>query len=161
MTSRVSRLFQPGQQRPRVFLPDFWMKLLETPTVGLERLPAYAALFEVDPRMSRLDVREYLTKIYKLPVRDVRIRMVLGEIEWSHPKDLVFRKALWKEEDRKHAYVYFRTDFVAKFADLFRKVDDDGEADVESARKALQASPAHQNEAFVNRDRAGVGRLLP
>jgi len=53
MTSRIHRLWFPGDGRPRVFLPDFWIKLLEPQKVGYMRLPKNAAMFEVDLRMSR------------------------------------------------------------------------------------------------------------
>lgn len=89
-------------------MPDFWMKLVESPKKGYMRLPRNAAAFEVDLRMSRFDVREYLEKIYKYPVRDVRIMVKMGEITWDLPKDRERRRALWKEEDKKIAFVFFR-----------------------------------------------------
>ncbi|KAI1701297.1 hyaluronan / mRNA binding family domain-containing protein [Ditylenchus destructor] len=64
--------WQPSNPQVRIFLPDFWIKLVETQKAGKYRLPKNAVKFEVDLRMSRYDVREYLEKIYKLPVRDVR-----------------------------------------------------------------------------------------
>ena len=54
------------------------------------------------------DVREYLEKIYKFPVRDVRTMNVMGEITWDFPLDREKRKALWKDEDKKVAYVFFK-----------------------------------------------------
>jgi len=33
-----------------VFLPDFWMRLIEVPKFGAARLPKNMAKFEVDPR---------------------------------------------------------------------------------------------------------------
>jgi hypothetical protein len=56
MTTRVQRLWFPGDGRPRVFLPDFWLKLLEPPKAGYMRLPKNAAMFEVDLRMSRYGI---------------------------------------------------------------------------------------------------------
>ena len=50
MTSRISRLWQPGNPQTRVFFPDFWIRVVETPKVGYKRLPKNAAKFEVDPR---------------------------------------------------------------------------------------------------------------
>lgn len=48
MTSRIARLWQPGNPQARVFLPDFWIKMIETSSVGRNQLPKNAALFEVD-----------------------------------------------------------------------------------------------------------------
>ncbi|VDK71540.1 unnamed protein product [Anisakis simplex] len=75
MTTRIHRLWQPSNPQFRVFLPDFWVKVVEAPTYGRKRLPKNCVKFEVDKRMSRHDVREYLEKIYQLPVRDVRIEV--------------------------------------------------------------------------------------
>jgi ribosomal protein L23 len=77
MCTRIPRLWQPGDPQTRVYLTDFWLHLIQIPNVGREALPSNAALFEVHPSMSRLDVRQYLEKIYRLPVRDVRIRVCL------------------------------------------------------------------------------------
>lgn len=48
MSSRVARLWQPGNPQARVFLTDFWIKLVETSPIGRGQLPKNAALFEVD-----------------------------------------------------------------------------------------------------------------
>lgn len=75
MCSRIPRLWQPGDPQTRVYLTDFWLRFIQSASCGYKQLPDNAALFEVDPRMSRMDIRQYLEKIYKLPVRDVRIRV--------------------------------------------------------------------------------------
>lgn len=54
--------------------------------------------------MTRNDIREYLTKIYELPVRDVNTRVKMGKVEWDSVDPKV-RRALWKDIDRKYAYV--------------------------------------------------------
>ena len=105
-------------------------------------------------RMSRLDVREYLEKIYKLPVRDVKTQVVTGEITWNAPLDVDKRKALWKEEDRKFAYVYFSKNFVFDFPVLFGK--DETETEMEKMKEFLKDDKT--NERFVNRNRAGIGK---
>ncbi|KAL3103221.1 hypothetical protein niasHS_002407 [Heterodera schachtii] len=159
MTSRISRLWQPGAPRLRVFLPDFWIKLVEQPSKGYNRLPKNAAAFEVDLKMSRMDVREYLEKIYKYPVRDVRIRVEMGDITWDHPKDRDKRRALWKEEDRKIAIVFFKKGFIAEVPDLFPGRGTDAEID---QMKKFQEQDANTfNSRFVNRERAGIGEMLP
>uniref|UniRef100_A0A914MIZ3 Large ribosomal subunit protein uL23m n=1 Tax=Meloidogyne incognita TaxID=6306 RepID=A0A914MIZ3_MELIC len=158
MTSRIHRLWFPGDGRPRVFLPDFWIKLLEPQKVGYMRLPKNAAMFEVDLKMSRFDVREYLEKIYKFPVRDVRLRNVEGNITWDNPLDKQKRRALWKDEDKKIAFVFFKKDFVAEFPNLFTGEEDADEKRLEQMR---QGNPNKLNIDFINKDRAGVGEMLP
>jgi len=49
-----------------------------------------------------------LEKIYKFPVRDVRLRNVEGNITWDNPLDKQKRRALWKDEDKKIAFVFFK-----------------------------------------------------
>lgn len=77
MCTRIARLWQPGDPQIRVYLTDFWLHYIQTPKVGRDALPSNGALFEVHPSMSRMDVKQYLEKIYNLPVRDVRIRVSL------------------------------------------------------------------------------------
>lgn len=55
--------------------------------------------------MTRLDVKNYLEKIYKIPVLGVRIHVAPGEYKKSSKGYIV------KEEDYKLAYV----DLVCKF----------------------------------------------
>lgn len=40
----------------------------------------------------------------------------MGDISWSTPLDFQYRKAMWKEEDKKIAYV-----FMVRF-EVFRRV---------------------------------------
>uniref|UniRef100_A0A914GUD6 Large ribosomal subunit protein uL23m n=1 Tax=Globodera rostochiensis TaxID=31243 RepID=A0A914GUD6_GLORO len=159
MTTRIPRLWQPGCSRPRVFLPDFCIKLVEQPKRGYKRIPRNAAVFEVDLRMSRLDIREYLEKIYKFPVRDVRTYVKIGDITWDYPKDVEKRKALWKEEDRKIAFVFFRKDFIAEIPDLFSGQGSDEE--INKMEKYQEQDLNAFNRRFVNRERAGIGEMLP
>uniref|UniRef100_A0A0N5AR97 Large ribosomal subunit protein uL23m n=1 Tax=Syphacia muris TaxID=451379 RepID=A0A0N5AR97_9BILA len=105
MSSRIKRLWQLGNPQLRVFLPDFWVRIVDTPKCGPGRLPKNCVKFEVDKRMSRHDVREYLEKIYELPVRDVRT-FVKEDIDWLKVNVAKYRRALWKEEERKYAYVF-------------------------------------------------------
>ncbi|TKR80880.1 hypothetical protein L596_014867 [Steinernema carpocapsae] len=149
MTTRLARVWQPGNSQVRVFLPDFWVKLLETPDHGRRRLPKNALKFEVDTKMSRDDVRQYLERIYELPVRDVRIENVWGEIKWNAPKDYRYRKAMWKEDDKKMAYVFLSKDVEFKFPDIW-KVDHE-QNDLEKAREQFHRDVT--NSKFVNRDR--------
>uniref|UniRef100_A0A7E4VH25 Large ribosomal subunit protein uL23m n=1 Tax=Panagrellus redivivus TaxID=6233 RepID=A0A7E4VH25_PANRE len=157
MTTRISRLWQPGNPQNRVFFPDFWLKVVETPKVGYKRLPKNAAKFEIDQRMSRTDVREYLEKIYKLPVRDVRIENKLGDITWNAPLDKEKRRAIWKDDDRKFAYVYFAKEIEFNYPVIFTETDEVTE-DLEKMKKFLAED--HNNEKFVNRDRAGIGNFF-
>ncbi|VDN59238.1 unnamed protein product [Dracunculus medinensis] len=153
MTTRTHRLWQPGNPQLRVFLPDFWIKILQTPDYGREKLPKNCFKCEVDPRMSRYDIRQYLEKIYKLPVRDVRTAVVTGEITWDLKLDREKRKALWKEKDKKYAFVFLKKGIEFRFPEIFAK---DQETENLNKIKEQQAQLS-KNWDFVNRDRKNIG----
>lgn len=101
---------------------------------------------------------------------------VMGEITWDFPLDREKRRALWKENDKKIAYVFFKVflissfydiilfqkDFIAEFPDLFADSDFDKETKkaIDKAREMYPNANA-LNESFVNKERSGVGTLLP
>lgn len=96
MSTRWYPIYQRGNPQLRVFLPDFWMKLIK-PT---EPQPKNVVTFSVSMQMTKYDVQNYLTKIYKLPVVDVRTRIALGKT-----KQDVKYGYVTKEDDMKIAYV--------------------------------------------------------
>jgi len=96
MSTRWYPIYQRGNPQLRVFLPNFWMKLIR-PT---EEQPPNVVTFSVSMEMTKYDVRSYLEKIYKLPVVDVRTRIALGETK----KDQAYGY-ITKKDDVKLAYV--------------------------------------------------------
>uniref|UniRef100_A0A8R1TRM7 Large ribosomal subunit protein uL23m n=1 Tax=Onchocerca volvulus TaxID=6282 RepID=A0A8R1TRM7_ONCVO len=153
MSTRIYRLWQPGNPKTRVFLPDFWMKVVDPyPT----RLPKHVVKFEVDKRMTRHDVREYLEKIYNLPVREVRTLIKAGHITYDFPLDKEKRRALWKEDEKKYAYVFMKKGFEFQLPNLFEKYEEQ-----EMWDKMKQKMPDVTNAEYINRDRHGVGEFLP
>ncbi|MCP9263039.1 UDP-glucose:glycoprotein glucosyltransferase [Dirofilaria immitis] len=152
MSSRIYRLWQPGNPKTRVFLPNFWMKVVDPfPT----RLPKHVVKFEVDKRMTRYDVREYLEKIYNLPVREVRTLVKAGYITYDFPLDKEKRRALWKENDKKYAYVFMKKGFEFHVPNLFEKCEEQ-----EMWDKMKQKLPDITNAEYINRDRHGIGEFL-
>lgn len=65
--------------------------------------PAYAS-FRVPPKMTKHEIREYLTKIYDLPVRKVNTMNYEGKRKRMQWKAGVIR---FKYKDFKKAVVYF------------------------------------------------------
>lgn len=96
MSTRWYPIYQRGNPQLRVFLPNFWMKLVR-PT---EEQPANVVTFAVSTEMTKHDVKNYLEKIYKLPVVDVRTRIALGETKRDQTYGYVTKK-----DDVKYAYV--------------------------------------------------------
>ena len=58
-------LYRRGNPQLRIYLPNFWMKLLN-PEKSYVRAPPNCVTFEVSPAMTKLDVKNYLEKIYKV-----------------------------------------------------------------------------------------------
>lgn len=114
MSSMRYPLWWPGSKRLRVFLPDFFMKL-----VKLDRkLPPNHLTFIVDMRMSQYDVRNYLRAIYGMTAKDVRLRECLGK-EKTNP---LYGSKL-RLDDYKVAHVVMEKDFVFEWPDLFGAED--------------------------------------
>ena len=61
-------LYRRGNPQLRIFLPNFWMKLLNNEKNYIKS-PPNCVTFEVSPAMTSLDVRNYLEKIYKVHKR--------------------------------------------------------------------------------------------
>ncbi|VDO99775.1 unnamed protein product [Soboliphyme baturini] len=50
---------------------------------AFEHMPPYILKFIISPQMTRIDVRDYLVKIYDLPVRQVRILNKMGNRRYN------------------------------------------------------------------------------
>ncbi|XP_046397496.1 39S ribosomal protein L23, mitochondrial isoform X2 [Ischnura elegans] len=96
MSTRWYPLYQKGNPQLRVFLPNFWMKLVK-PKFSQ---PPNVVKFKVSMEMTKRDVRNYLEKIYKIPVVEVRTQIELGPTKREPLKGYIV-----KDEDVKVAYV--------------------------------------------------------
>lgn len=96
MSTRWYPIYQRGNPQLRVFLPNFWMKLIRP----AEDQPKNVATFSVSMQMTRHDVRNYLEKIYKIPVIEVRTRIEMGSTKRDNTYGYVT-----KNDDMKIAYV--------------------------------------------------------
>ena len=96
MSTRWYPIYQRGNPQLRIFLPNFWMKLIRP----AEEQPKNVATFSVSMQMTKYDVKNYLEKIYKLPVVDVRTRIEMGKTKRDQAKGYVT-----KDDDVKIAYV--------------------------------------------------------
>ncbi|XP_017011607.1 large ribosomal subunit protein uL23m [Drosophila takahashii] len=110
MSTRWYPIYQRGNPQLRVFLPNFWMKLVRP----AEEQPPNVVTFSVSMEMTKYDVRSYLEKIYKLPVVDVRTRIALGETK----KDQAYGY-ITKKDDVKLAYVTLPREEKFVFPDFF------------------------------------------
>lgn len=96
MSTRWYPIYQRGCPQLRVFLPNFWLKLVRPTHNQPENIVQFACSME----MTKYDVQSYLEKIYNIPVIEVRTRIAMGPTK----RDLKVGYVI-KEEDTKYAYV--------------------------------------------------------
>lgn len=77
MSTRWYPIYKSGNPQLRVFLTDFWMKLVRNDVKPTP--PPNVVTFHCSMEMTEYDIKNYLTKIYKLPVVDVRTEVRMGE----------------------------------------------------------------------------------
>ncbi|KDR17034.1 putative 39S ribosomal protein L23, mitochondrial, partial [Zootermopsis nevadensis] len=113
-------LYQVGNPQQRVFLPNFWLKLVRPS----HKFPPNVVQFIVSIQMTKYDIRNYLEKIYKIPVVNVRTVVTMGKTEQDQLKGYVT-----KEDDFKVAFVTLPRGQEFHFPDIFpkdeKKLDDD------------------------------------
>ncbi|KAG8230134.1 hypothetical protein J437_LFUL010626 [Ladona fulva] len=114
MSTRWYPIYQKGNPQLRVFLPNFWMKLVKPKF----NQPPNILQFHVSMEMTRIDVRNYLEKVYNIPVMDVRTRIELGP---TRPENL--KGYIVKDEDVKVAYVVLPREIKFEFPNLFPKTE--------------------------------------
>lgn len=89
-------IYQRGNPQLRVFLPNFWMKLVRPHPKQLPNIVHFHCSME----MTKYDIKNYLEKIYEVPVVDVRTKINMGKFK----KDVV-KGYVIKEDDVKVAFV--------------------------------------------------------
>lgn len=89
-------MYQKGNPQLRVFLPNFWLKLVQPEY----KQPNNVVQFQCSMEMTRLDVANYLEKIYNVKPVQVRTRIALGRFKQLHGRQYVI-----KNDDVKIAYV--------------------------------------------------------
>nr|CAD7424069.1 unnamed protein product [Timema monikensis] len=115
-------LYQRGNPQLRVFLPNFWMKLVEP----VHQQPNNIVQFIVSTEMTRYDIKNYLEKIYNVSVVEVKTRIVSGKTKTGQGRGFII-----KEDDHKLAYVTLPREQSFKFPDLFpeeEKILDDNKS---------------------------------
>ncbi|KAJ8718574.1 hypothetical protein PYW08_002811 [Mythimna loreyi] len=144
MSTRWYPIYQRGNPQLRVFLPNFWMKLVRPEPKQLPNIVQFHCSME----MTKFDIKNYLEKIYNIPVVDVRTRIALGKFRRDVGKGYVI-----KDDDIKSAYVVLPKDMKFEYPDIFGSKKDDGEDE----QKALgEAKKNFQNYIDRNKHRTDV-----
>ncbi|XP_044255975.1 probable 39S ribosomal protein L23, mitochondrial [Tribolium madens] len=132
MSTRWYPIYQRGGPQLRVFLPNFWLKLVR-PT---HEQPPNIVQFSCSMQMTKYDIKNYLEKIYNINVVDVRTRIALGKTRRVPGKGYVV-----KDEDIKYAYITLPKEEKFIFPDLFpedKKAKDEEEATIQEAKKGFK-----------------------
>ncbi|KAL7641561.1 UNVERIFIED_CONTAM: hypothetical protein RMT77_007434 [Armadillidium vulgare] len=129
MSTRWYPVYQRGNPQLRVFLPNFWMKLVKIK----EKHPENVVFFDCSMEMTKYDVKNYIEKIYKVPVVKVNTRIVVGE----------FRKALGanyvvKDDDIRRATIFLPHGEKFVYPDLFSEEGDAEKKEMNDAEKQMK-----------------------
>lgn len=108
MSTRFYPRFVKGNPQLRIFLPD-WKLVMIKPK---DKLPENIVSFRTDPRMTDWDIKNYLEKIYKVPVAYINSKIHAGDLK---------RKigTLTKDEDYKIVNVTLPLGTTFKWPDLY------------------------------------------
>lgn len=96
MSTRFYPIYQLGNPQLRIFLPNFWMKLVKPE----EPQPPNVVQFVTSTGMTNYDIRNYLEKIY-----NVRVIHVQSDLEDGKIRPAFKNGYLVKEDDFRRAYV--------------------------------------------------------
>ncbi|XP_039079634.1 39S ribosomal protein L23, mitochondrial isoform X3 [Hyaena hyaena] len=103
-------LYQLGNPQLRVFRTNFFIWLVRPGTAQ----PEDTVQFRIPMEMTRVDLRNYLERIYNVPVAAVRTRVQHGS---NRKRD--YRNVRMKKPDYKVAYVQLAHGQTFTFPDLF------------------------------------------
>ncbi|XP_072826644.1 large ribosomal subunit protein uL23m [Vicugna pacos] len=103
-------LYQLGNPQLRVFRTNFFIRLVRPGTAQ----PEDTVQFRIPMEMTRVDLRNYLERIYNVPVAAVRTRIQHGS---NRKRD--HRNIRVKKPDYKVAYVQLAHGQTFTFPDLF------------------------------------------
>ncbi|XP_034181017.1 mitochondrial ribosomal protein L23 [Osmia lignaria lignaria] len=130
MSTRWYPFYQAGNPQLRIFLPNFWLKLV-TPE---HKQPSNVVTFHCSMEMTMFDVKNYLEKIYDVHPIKVNTRIALG-------KTYMPRKYVCKEDDIKIAYVTLPKGQTFTFPTLFppeKDKDEQGEKQMDQIQKEFK-----------------------
>lgn len=116
-------------------MPDWKLIMIKPP----DRLPSNIVMFKTDVRMTEWDIRNYLEKIYKVPVGAVTSRIMTGDLKAS-------KSGLTKKDDYRIAHVTLTAGQRFEWPDLFpqhktREQVDDYEKTLKELTKERQVKP--------------------
>jgi len=149
MSSRWYPIYQRGNPQLRVFLPNFWMKLVKPSAVfGNATVPENKVQFIVSSEMTKYDIKNYLEKIYNVPVANVKTVNKLGKTRKND-----FADYLIKDDDQKIAFVTLPPGHKFEWPDLKitegqNKQKSSAEEDVDTAKEQFAKDINQADEKY-------------
>nr|XP_022337033.1 39S ribosomal protein L23, mitochondrial-like [Crassostrea virginica] len=109
-------IYRPGNPQTRLFLPQFWMKILRDER---NRSPPNSVHFEVHREMGKHDIRQYLEKIYEVKILKIRTYTLEGNKTHERSNDEPWLRTTFTTTmfDRKFAFVTLE-DSTFEFPDI-------------------------------------------
>ncbi|KAJ9583083.1 hypothetical protein L9F63_022572 [Diploptera punctata] len=144
MSTRWHPRYQIGNPQLRVFLSNFWMKLVRP----IDKQPPNVVHFIVSMEMNKYDVKNYLERIYKVQAADVRTHVMLGRFKRDPGMGYVL-----KEDDYKMAFVTLKKDEKFEFPNLFPKEE---EKLIEEKKQIEESKKAYKQFLDKSKKRPGV-----
>ncbi|KAL7673699.1 hypothetical protein ACOME3_008550 [Neoechinorhynchus agilis] len=138
-------LWQPNDPRHRLFLPQFWMRLMSGRHLDNNPLPPFTLTMECHIEMTKSDIKQYLEKIYNIGVLDVNTEIVAGK-ENRNPRGGFAPP----DNPRKFAYVQLREELNFQFPDIFaKKFSRSSERSLTQYAKTRNNAVEQMNQALV------------
>ncbi|CAK1580924.1 unnamed protein product [Parnassius mnemosyne] len=144
MSTRWYPIYQRGNPQLRVFLPNFWMKMVRPHPKQLPNI----VHFQCSMEMTKYDIKNYLEKIYNIPVVDVRTKITLGRFRKDYGQGYIV-----KDDDVKYAYIVLPKDMTFKFPEIFDSKKNDEEENMKSLDEAKKNFSDYLEK---NKDRTDV-----
>lgn len=111
MSTRWYPIYKRGNPQLRVFMTDFWMKMVRNDVKPTP--PANVVTFHCSMEMTSHDIKNYLTKIYNIPVVNVKTEVRLGEF-FRDP----FKRYVKKKDDYRVAIVTMVRTLTEKYNNI-------------------------------------------
>ncbi|XP_014255137.1 39S ribosomal protein L23, mitochondrial [Cimex lectularius] len=144
MSTRWYPIYQKGNPQLRIFLPDFWLKLIKPH----HKQPKNVVQFMAPTEMSDVDIKNYLEKIYKVPVAHVESKIEEGELKRQRVKGYVI-----KGPDFRRAFVTLLDGNTFEFPNICQEK----EKEEESEYKKLQKEMADSYKVFKEKNKSHPG----
>lgn len=117
MSTRFYPRFVKGNPQLRIFLPD-WPLIMVKPK-DRYKVPENMVVFKTDPRMTDWDIKNYLEKIYKVPVAAIRSTIYPGKMGLVPKQGKTIDQNVVKDNDYRISHVTLAIGHKFQWPELF------------------------------------------